>query len=130
MLGGGPTYVNHMLAIYTRVASIDTQNFKGARIPVPTNLFIDTWRSLATNPYHLGGVAPTEMEAKDHFGHLQDLLSTLGMQEAKHKAPPASQRMTWLGLQCDTLDMMVAIPNTQATGAQQHGSRLDASHTG
>ena len=49
---GYPSYVNCMLHIYNRVAPMGTQNFKGARIRVPTNLHIDKWRSLATTPYH------------------------------------------------------------------------------
>ena len=56
------------------------------------------------------GWEPTEREAQDHFGNLQGLLSTLGLEEAKHKASPPSQCMTWLRLQLDTLDIMVPIP--------------------
>ena len=57
------------------------------------------------------GVAPTKVEAQYHFGHLQHLLSTLGLEEAKHKASPPSQCMIWQELQFDTLEMTVAIPS-------------------
>ena len=43
-------------------------------------------------------VAPTQAYAQDHFEHLQDLLTTLGLDKAKHKASPPSQQMIQLGL--------------------------------
>ena len=36
-------------------------------------------------------VASTQATATQYFGHLQDLLARLGLQEAKHKATPTSQ---------------------------------------
>ena len=46
-------------------------------------------------------------EAQHHFDSLEDLLITLGLEEAHHKASPPAPRMTWLGLHFDTL----AIPD-------------------
>jgi hypothetical protein len=56
------------------------------------------------------GVAASHKEAYEDFKCMQSLLHNLGLEEAKHKACPPSQRMIWLGLEFNTLDMTVSIP--------------------
>ena len=62
-----------------------------------------------------GGVAQTQATAGTHFKHLQHLLARLGLQEAKHKAISASHVMVWLGLQFDSITMMITLPLDKLT---------------
>jgi hypothetical protein len=47
---GGQLYTKFMLDIYAHVSSFNCPNFKGARIPLPTDLNIEVWRQ-ATSDY-------------------------------------------------------------------------------
>ena len=58
----------------------------------------------------MGGIASARTETQAHFDHLQDILESLGIVEANHKAPPPSQQMIWLGLEFDSIWMTVIIP--------------------
>ena len=55
-------------------------------------------------------VTPSREEAEEHFSELQAILDHLGLVEAKHKAAPPSQLMTWLGIDFKTVSMMITIP--------------------
>jgi len=58
----------------------------------------------------LAGVATTRQEAQRQFQVLGDAISSLGLQEAAHKASPPAQQMVWLGFLLDTVDMTLSIP--------------------
>ena len=54
-------------------------------------------------------MAPSKRQAEEHFQQLQGTLDKLGLVEAKHKASPPSQHMTWLGLDFDSVNMTITI---------------------
>ncbi len=56
------------------------------------------------------GAAPSKDQAQQDFLSMRALLLALGLAEAQHKASPPSQKMTWLGLEYNTLDMTMSIP--------------------
>ena len=56
------------------------------------------------------GIATDQATAVTHFTNLRTLLAKLGLQEVAHKASPPSQVLVWLGLQLDTVDMTVSLP--------------------
>ena len=73
-------------------------------------------------------VASSQVDTQDHFGHFQDLLTTLGLDEAKHKASPPSQRMIWLGLQFDSIEMTILMRLTQWWLIGPTGHTLTSTH--
>ena len=57
-----------------------------------------------------GGTEPSESRATTALTTLQDIMEALGVAEAKHKVCLPSQRMVWLGILYDTIDMKMSIP--------------------
>ena len=57
-----------------------------------------------------GGVESTQPRAQRALGALQDIMTTLGVEQAEHKICLPSQTMIWLGIFFDTLAMSMEIP--------------------
>jgi hypothetical protein len=56
------------------------------------------------------GVAASATTAHEGFKLLQGTLAELGIQEARHKATPPSDVMTWIGFRFSSTDMTVSLP--------------------
>ena len=56
------------------------------------------------------GVQKDKETATAAFQRAQTLLRELGLQEASHKAQPPTQKMKWLGIVFDTVNMEMSIP--------------------
>ena len=65
-----------------------------------------------SRPYldDFGGAEATRAEAHRALTSLQAILNDLGVREAVHKVCGPAQRMIWLGLLYDTLEMTISIP--------------------
>jgi hypothetical protein len=74
-----------------------------AKKGVPVIVYIDD----------LAGSALLKTEAQGQFKVVRKMLEFLGLKEAVHKASPPAQKMIWLGLQFNTVDMTVAIPEVK-----------------
>ena len=57
-----------------------------------------------------GGVEGKEQKANEALAALQDIMGTLGVQQAEHKICLPSQVMVWLGIRFDSLAMSMEIP--------------------
>ena len=57
-----------------------------------------------------GGAEPSEAQATEAFGALQNIMDRLGMVQAESKICRPAQAMTWLGIHFDTMEMSMAIP--------------------
>ena len=55
-------------------------------------------------------VSPDRTKATADFNFARGLLEELGLPEAKDKAQPPAQRVKWLGIQIDSVEMSLAIP--------------------
>ena len=58
-----------------------------------------------------GGAEGDKEKAGSALGALQEILSELGLREAEDKICPPSQVMTWLGVQFNTQDMTMSLPD-------------------
>ena len=57
-----------------------------------------------------GGAEATEGRASNALRKLQEIMRELGVREALHKVCEPAQRMVWLGLHYDTIEMTITIP--------------------
>ena len=62
-----------------------------------------------------GGGEATESEAKKALQTLQEIFGELGMMEAEKKICEPSQVMTWLGIEFNTLEMTMSLPERKIT---------------
>ena len=60
-----------------------------------------------------GGAEASKQQATTALTTLQDIMRALGVAEAKHKVCPPAQRMVWLGIYYDTVDMKMSIPSAK-----------------
>ena len=63
----------------------------------------------------LGGVEPTKERAKAAFDALAWLLGDLGLEESKKKAVAPTTKITYLGIQFDSLTMEMVVPPEKIT---------------
>ena len=63
----------------------------------------------------LGGVEPTKERAKAAFDALAWLLCDLGLEESKKKAVAPTTKITYLGIQFDSLTMEMSVPPEKIT---------------
>ena len=63
----------------------------------------------------LGGVEPTKERAKAAFDALAWLLGDLGLEESKKKAVAPTTKITYLGIQFDSLTMEMSVPPEKIT---------------
>ena len=78
-------------------------------------------RGFVSRPYldDFGGAEASRGRAETALQTLQDVMSELGVCEAKHKICRPSQRMIWLGLWYDTIAMTVSIPEAKLSEIMQ-----------
>ena len=78
-------------------------------------------RGYISRPYldDFGGAEATQQRAQEALGELQGIMSDLGVQEAKHKVHQPAQRMVWLGLWYDSIDMTISIPEEKLREVMQ-----------
>ena len=56
------------------------------------------------------GVAPSHEAATSGFHRLGDIFMELGVKESDHKAISPTTKITWIGVEFDTIDMMIRVP--------------------
>ena len=69
-------------------------------------------KGFLSRPYldDFGGAEASLGRAELALRTLQDTMAELGVREAKHKVCQPAQRMVWLGLWYDSLEMTISIP--------------------
>lgn len=60
------------------------------------------------------GASPPD-KATQAFVRLQEILKELGVSEASHKATPPTTRLIWVGIEFDTIDMAMRVPQFRIT---------------
>jgi hypothetical protein len=75
------------------------------------------------------GVSRSRESAMQHFNTLQATLRQLGLQEASHKASPPTQKLVWLGLEFNSVDMTVALPKDKLQATLQLVSEWQGKHS-
>lgn len=59
------------------------------------------------------GINKNYNKAVTEFNHLSELFKNLGVQEATHKAIAPCREITWLGLQFDTINLVLRMPQSK-----------------
>ena len=63
----------------------------------------------------LGGVEKSKARARDAFGSLGCLLEDLGLAESENKAVPPTTKITYLGVEFDSVEMTMSVPPDKIT---------------
>ena len=86
--------------------------------------YIHGKKGFISRPYldDFGGAEATKGVADDALNSLQAVMGELGVQEAKHKVCRPSQRMVWLGIMFDYMEMTMTIP---ASKMQEVGEEVE-----
>ena len=71
----------------------------------------------------IGGCEATERRAFEAYNALSTLFKELGLQESNSKAHPPSTRMPYLGVEFDTIDMVMRVPADKLEELRQELSK-------
>ena len=65
------------------------------------------------------GLAPDKTTSIKHFSGIREIMQSLGLQEAIHKAVPPTQMLTWIGIHFDVVSMTMTIPHSKLSQAKE-----------